>query len=283
MSFLPRFVTSLVAASALWLGGASVARADCKDDTECKAPRICDAATCREPQCAADADCLGSQACSRGRCVPRAGACKSDVDCPGDQLCVASVCQAEPGCKSDVDCPGDQLCTAGRCVVGAAAASPAPPPVTPVTSPPGGDSPVVGAAQPPPAGAAPGALAAAPHQDESSRKSKAKTLFIGAGVLFGTAYLASLPITAASSSGRATGDAAVPFAGPFLILANHDLTAGGTAYYAVDAAFQLGSLVLVGYAIKELVSGGPADTAVHVSTVSPDGRGPGLGIGFSLR
>jgi hypothetical protein len=122
----------------------------------------------------------------------------------------------------------------------------------------------------------------APHED-SPRKSKAKTLFIGAGVLFGTAYLASLPITAASSSGRATGDAAVPFAGPFLILANHSLTAGGTAYYAVDAAFQIGSLVLVGLGIKEVAMGSRSDTAVHVSAISPDGRGPGLGIGFPLR
>ncbi len=306
MTFAPRLLLLVSVASAVWLGRPSSALADCKVDKQCKSPRICDSGTCREPQCATDVECSAGQACERGRCAAaRKRGCKSDVDCPGTQLCIEAACKADQACKSDVDCPGAQVCSASRCRAGGKATTALPLAAVPVAPAPAGTDAPPGAAPPPAAYAPPGtygppaadappdatagraplvltASAGAVGPDEKTGKSQAKTMFIGAGVLFGAAYLLSLPITAASSSGSATAEAAIPIAGPMVILANHSLTPGGIAYYAADTACQLGSLVLVGLGIRELVKHREGDAAVRVSTVAPDGRGPGIGIGFDL-
>lgn len=291
MASILQLLLPLAAATSVWLGSASVARADCTDDADCKSPRICDAGACREAQCAADADCLGSQACERGRCAARAGSCKSDVDCPGDQLCVASVCTAEPACKSDVDCPGEQVCDGSRC--GAAGAAPPPPPgVVPIGPPPGPPGPPAAAAEPVRPDA-PGR-----YTQQEVRASGRSALIVGA-VLFGGAYLISLGVTEATSRGRATEHAAIPLVGPIVIMTTDDVTTGGTIYYAVDGVCQAVGLFLVGLGIAGVANTGGAkraarrgdfpwrafagaDPTVRVSTLAPDGRGPGLGLGFTL-
>ena len=293
MALTPRLVVLVSLASGVWLGGASTARADCKDDSECKSPRICDAGVCREPQCTADADCLSGQACERGRCAARTGACKSDAECPGDQLCVESACRAEPACKSDVECPGDSVCTMGRCGAGTTKPSTPSGPV-PTGAPPG----------PPPATAPPvwpGAPGPGPSAGaaEPDKRGGSKGALIFGGAQFGAAYLISLPVTAAASHGRATGDAAIPLVGPIVIMANGSTTDEGKVYYTMDCLVQGIGLFFVGLGIANLGHGGDpkssarqvrypwsallgGDAEVRVSTLAPDGRGPGIGLGVAI-
>jgi hypothetical protein len=242
--------------------------------------------------CTSSDQCKGGRVCEAGECVDRAG-CTKDTECSGDLLCHEGSCQA--GCTKDTECSGDLVCTDGFCAANVPAApvaptDPAPPapvapaPVAPApapaaTQPWAGAPPPQGPMGPPPPGAESPPTFSTSGPDTTSDDRRLSPL--GGAILFGSiglgTYLITIPITAAASDGRATDLAAIPLAGPFAILGEHDLTAGGQAFYILDGVVQI---VGVGLAVVGLVTYASEknDTARVVPWADPGSRAGGLSL-----
>ncbi len=66
--------------------------------------------------CTEDADCLASEVCIDGVCIPNVLGCETDDDCTEGLVCVDSVCMPDPICATDDDCLDGELCIEGVCM-----------------------------------------------------------------------------------------------------------------------------------------------------------------------
>lgn len=72
-------------------------------------------------QCRDDSDCRGDRICKEGECVfpPPKVECTKDIDCKEDQICERGKCVSLPPkeeCTKDIDCRENQICQNGKCV-----------------------------------------------------------------------------------------------------------------------------------------------------------------------
>lgn len=120
-----------------------------------------------------------------------------------------------------------------------------------------------------------------PDSSQPSERQKAVNTLILGSVFFGGAYVATIPITAAASDGDATGLSAIPIAGPFVIMGEHDLTGGGVAFYALSGAFQAAGMVGIVLGIVGVATADdppPASVAVAPIVGDHGERGAGLWV-----
>ena len=65
-------------------------------------------------RCSSIRECLDTQVCASGKCVPR---CTKNTDCPGApglSQCRGGVCVAQDQCRRDFDCGQNQVCRRSR-------------------------------------------------------------------------------------------------------------------------------------------------------------------------
>jgi hypothetical protein len=97
-----------------YAGSGVLAPPVCLSDSACKSPwSMCDPASGLCAACLADGDCLTSEHCSEGLCLP-------DVCQPGKAWCVASharaVCSADGSAILELACDGAEVCEQGECL-----------------------------------------------------------------------------------------------------------------------------------------------------------------------
>jgi hypothetical protein len=198
--------------------------------------------------CDVDDDCPDRALCVAGICLEP---CTSDHECPADLICEQASCRAESSCGNDADCPGQWWCESGQCATPRPA--PTPPPALTLAPPPE-VAPTPTALVPRPVTAVlPPPVPAAPEPDPAI--GAAGLLWFAAGT-FVAAWLVPIPITAAASDGSLTGDAAdqaaIPFAGPFLIMDQRELTTGGTIFYGAAGGLQIAAPVIALFGLLAL-------------------------------
>ena len=81
--------------------------------------------------CAEDADCDDSNACTTDTCTdgvcanaPVDDCCLLDADCADGEVCVENVCMPDPTCATDTDCDDNNVCTTDTCTDGVCANAP---------------------------------------------------------------------------------------------------------------------------------------------------------------
>jgi hypothetical protein len=133
--------------------------------------------------------------------------CVTDRDCKAGRICTDGSCSAS-ACSKDTDCAGDQLCQAGSCVAAPTSTKPYPKPA---------------------ADAEPTAVNPVSPAPGRTAKKGIKGLVIAGPIILGVTWLATIGITAGVSTGTESerigtnvGYAAIPIAGPFVLLADGD-------------------------------------------------------------
>lgn len=120
-----------------------------------------------------------------------------------------------------------------------------------------------------------------PSRDEEASGGGGVTMIVTGSVVFATTWLLTIPITAAASDGSVSGDAtdlaAIPIAGPFLVLDEKALTEGGELVYPLVGVLQMAG---VGLAIWGAVVSGSGEE-VEAAQIAPM-FGPGT-FGVSAR
>ncbi|MBS3159370.1 hypothetical protein J4436_01145 [Candidatus Woesearchaeota archaeon] len=90
---------------------------DC-DDVRCTyMPTCCVDIECETiDPCQNNGDCLATQVCDSGSCVPAPNDCIDSTDCPADQVCSNNICvNGMQPCVDNSECPTDWECNNGVC------------------------------------------------------------------------------------------------------------------------------------------------------------------------
>jgi hypothetical protein len=212
--------------------------------------------------------------------VPAHAQCAADSDCKAGRTCQHGQCAARE-CGKDKDCPGDAVCDSGRCRPMAAAAGTGPAAAVPpaaATAPPAGTvapappatSPAPGPA--PTAAPIPSAFPVPPQIGGGETHSEGILGLIIAGpIALGVAWLTTIAVTGAVAADKdrseATGYAAIPLVGPWVMMGSHLDTSDYRAPLVISGIVQTSGLIMLvlGLAIRHDVS-----DSVYAFSDAPD-------------